>query len=271
VPECDTGEIIDEGARIGAALAQMGERIGFQVALSPPAKPGAPPVKAGVQSDMSKPHAIVVDQTGARYINESGATVDFCRGMIERNRSVPAVPSWLVVDSQYIAKYMLAGSMPGAKKPPAWFETRFLRRSDSFEALAAECGMDPGTLRASIERFNGFARQGRDEDFGRGRSAYDQWLGDALHAPSPSLGPLEQAPFYALQVFPGDVSSFGGLLTDAQARVLRADGTPIPGLYATGTATASVMGRVEAGGGGSIGPTFTWAYIAAQHAAGLQN
>ncbi len=262
VPESDTGEMIEEGVRIGAAIAQMKERIGFQVVLPPGGKP------TGVQSDMSKPHAIVVDQTGVRYICESGATVDFCRGMLERNKTAPAVPSWLVIDSQYMRKYMLAGSMPGSKKPQPWYDSKFLRRGDTLEQLATECGMDPGKLKASVERFNGFVRNGRDEDFHRGESAYDHWLGDAMHQPSPSLGTLEEGPYFALQVYPGDVSTFGGLVCDVQARVLRPDGSVISGLYATGTSTASVMGRVEAGGGGSIGPTFTWAYIAARHAAG---
>jgi 3-oxosteroid 1-dehydrogenase len=126
--------------------------------------------------------------------------------------------------------------------------------------------MDPAKLRATVQRFNEFARNGRDEDFHRGESAYDEWLGDALHLPSPSLGTLEEGPYFALQVYPGDVSTFGGLVTDADARVLRTDGSAIPGLYATGTSTASVMGRVEAGGGGSIGPTLTWAWVAARHA-----
>jgi 3-oxosteroid 1-dehydrogenase len=261
VPETDTGEMIEECARIGAAVAQMEQRIGFQVALPPGGKP-----PAGVQSDMSKPHAIVVDQTGVRYIRESGATVDFCRGMLERNKTVPAVPSWMVIDSQYLRKYMLAGSMPGSKKPQAWYDSKFLRRGETLDELAAECGMDPAKLRATVQRFNEFARNGRDEDFHRGESAYDEWLGDALHLPSPSLGTLEEGPYFALQVYPGDVSTFGGLVTDADARVVRTDGSAIPGLYATGTSTASVMGRVEAGGGGSIGPTLTWAWVAARHA-----
>jgi 3-oxosteroid 1-dehydrogenase len=265
VPDCDTGEMIEEGARIGAALAQMDLRVGYQVALPP----GERKVKATMQGDMSKPHALVVDQSGVRYMKESGATVDFCRGMFERNRTVPAIPSWMVIDSQYLPKYMLAGTLAGSKKPESWFETKFLRTGETLDALAAECGMDPAKLRASIERFNGFARQGRDDDFGRGESPYDQWLGDELHRPSPSLGTLEKGPFFAIQIFPGDVSTFGGLVTDSRARVQRPDGTVIPGLYATGTSSASMMGAVEAGGGGSIGPAFTWAYIAARDAAGL--
>jgi 3-oxosteroid 1-dehydrogenase len=263
--EGDTGEMIEEGVRIGAAIAQMGERIGMPVALPP----GDPQRQIAVQSDMSKPHAIVVDQTGTRYQCESGSYVDFCRGIQERNKAAPAIPSWMVIDSQYLRKYMLAGTMPGSQKPQAWYDSKFLRRAETLEQLAADCGMDPARLRASVERFNGFARQGRDDDFHRGESAYEKWLGDALQKPSPSLGTVEEGPFFALQVYPGDVSTYGGLVTDAQGRVLRADGSVIPGLYATGTSTASVMGRLEPGGGGSVGPSFTWGFIAARHAASV--
>jgi 3-oxosteroid 1-dehydrogenase len=162
---------------------------------------------------------------------------------------------------------MLAGSMPGKKKPQAWYEQKFLRSGDTLQALALECGMDPAKLQACVERFNGFARNGRDLDFQRGDHVYSQWLGDALNQQSPALGAIEQGPFYAIQVYPGDVSTFGGLVTDAHARVLREDGSVIAGLYATGTSTASVMGRASPGAGASIGPSFTWGYVAANHAA----
>jgi 3-oxosteroid 1-dehydrogenase len=266
IPE-DTGDMIEEGMRIGAASAQMGERIGMPIVLLP----GTPPRKATMANDVTKPHCITVDQTGARYMNEAGSSVEYCRKMLERNKEAAAIPSWMVFDSQYLKTYMLAGSMPGPKKPQAWFDQKFLRKADTLEGLAATCGMDAVKLRASVERFNGFSRAGRDEDFHRGEHVYEQWQGDPLREPSPnkalmSLGPLEQAPFYALQVFPGDVSTYGGLVTDSQGRVLRTDGSVIEGLYATGTSTASVMGRVEPGPGGSVGPSFTWGYLAAKHA-----
>lgn len=258
----DTGDMIEEGMRIGAAIAQMSERIGTQVVLPP----GNPRIKPVMTNDVSKPHAITVDQTGVRYMNEAGSSVEFCRKMRERNEQAPAVPSWMVFDSQYVNKYMLAGSMPGPKKPQAWFDRKFLRKGDTLDELAIACGLDASKLRATMERFNSFARNGRDEDFHRGEHAYEQWLGDPLREASKSLGPIEQGPFYALQLFPGDVSTFGGLVTDTHARVLRPDGSAIEGLYATGTSTASVMGKVEPGPGGSVGPSFTWGYIAAKHA-----
>jgi len=254
--------MIEEGARIGAAIAQMGERIGMPVAF-PTGKQGA---KATMGNDVAKPHCITVDQMAVRYMNEAGSSVEYCRKMLARNEQVPAVPSWMVFDTQYLNTYMLAGTMPGPKKPQAWFDEKFLRKGDTLEALAAACSIDPVQLRATVERFNGYARAGRDQEFHRGEHIYEQWQGDPLRESSKSLGPIEQGAFYALQVFPGDVSTFGGLVTDEHARVLRPDGSTIQGLYATGTSTASVMGPVEPGAGGSVGPSFTWGYLAGKHA-----
>lgn len=132
--------------------------------------------------------------------------------------------------------------------------------------LAKACGMNPANLIASVTRFNEFARKGKDEDLHRGDTAYSRFLGDKAHKPSPSLGTIEKPPFYAYRVYPGDVGTFGGVVTDVHARVLRADGSSIPGLYATGISTASVMGRVYPGAGASVGPSFVWGYVAANHA-----
>ena len=58
----------------------------------------------------------------------------------------------------------------------------------------------------------------------------------------------------------------GGVVTDDKARVLRDDGTPIAGLYATGVSTASVMGRTSPGSGVNVGPSFVWGFVAANTA-----
>jgi 3-oxosteroid 1-dehydrogenase len=119
-----------------------------------------------------------------------------------------------------------------------------------------------------VERFNGFVEKDKDEDFNRGERAYDRWLGDPYHKKNASLGAISEGPFYAVEVVPGDVGTYGGVVTDADARVLREDGTVIEGLYATGISTASVMGRAYAGAGASVGPSFVWGYVAAKHAVG---
>jgi 3-oxosteroid 1-dehydrogenase len=81
--------------------------------------------------------------------------------------------------------------------------------------------------------------------------------------PNSCLAPLWEPPFYALKIVPGDLGTKGGMVTDARARVLTADGTAIPGLYAAGNASAAVMGHSYAGSGSTIGPAMTFGYVAA--------
>ena len=258
----DTGEMMQEMMRLGAAVAQMEEMVGNPVAL-PPLLPDR---IALVVSEIAKPHSLVVDQSGERYTNETQSYMSFCQDMLRRNKMVPAVPSWLIFDSQYMTKYMVAGTLPGSAKPPAWYDRGWLKEAASVGELAAKLGIDALKLNMTIERFNGYARRGKDEDFNRGGRAFDRFLGDRTQRPSPAMAPVEKAPFYAYQFYPGDVGTYGGVITDIHARVLREDGTVIPGLYATGTSTAGVMGRVYPGAGASVGPSFVWGYVAAKHA-----
>ena len=264
--EGDTGEMIREMMRHGAAIGQMEEMVGYQTTLSPGSENAT--VKPPAQGLTAAPHAILVDQSGVRYMNEGGSYMAYCKGMLERNKTIPAVPSWAIFDSQYLRKYMLAGTMPGSRKPDSWRKEGYLRQADTIAELATLLGVEPESLTATVARFNGFVAANHDADFGRGARAYDRWLGDEYNKPSGALGAIDQAPFYSVPVLPGDVSTFGGVVTDAQARVLRQDGSPIRGLYATGTSTASVMGRAYPGAGSSVGPAFTWGFVAANHAAG---
>ena len=262
--EGDTGEIIGEAMRLGAVVAQMEERVGNPVAFPPDKQPPEPVV---VHGDLAKPHSLLVDQGGTRYLCEADSYVNISRGILQRNQVAPASPSWLVLDSRFLATYPLAGNLRGSKKPASWIDNNFLRRGDSIEELARACDMPPDALRATVDRFNSMVERGRDEDFHRGENVYQRWLGDGLLPEgSQTLGTVEQGPFYAIPVYPGDVSTFGGLVTDSGARVLRQDGSAIEGLYATGTSTASVMGRGCPGAGASIGPALTWAYVAANTA-----
>ena len=267
--ESDMGDMHVEMERIGGVLAQMDEMVGYQCTPVPGWEKQDPMPPA--QNLTGKPHAILVDQSGVRYLAEGGSYEAYCEKMIKRNREVPAVPSWAIFDAHYIDNYMLAGTMPGRNKPKAWSEQGYLRQADGIEALARQIEVDPGTLKQTVDRWNGFVDNGVDEDFHRGERAYDSWLGDKRHQPNPSLGRIDKAPFYAVPVVPGDVSTYGGVITDVHGRVVKADGTPIEGLYATGVSTASVMGRVYPGAGASIGPSLTFGYIAARHAANLDN
>jgi 3-oxosteroid 1-dehydrogenase len=263
----DTGEMLEEAERVGARLAQMDQVLGMEIAMVPGMT--SDDVYPPMQQQMSKPHAIVVDQTGIRYHRESVSYMEFAKAMFLRGRDVLANPSWMIFDSQYIDNYMLANSLPGRKKPPQWSQSGFLRTGRTIEALAHACDIPPENLRRTIDRFNGFVRKGHDEDFQRGSRAYDRFVGDPMHRPSPSLGSIEKGPFYAVQIFAGDIGTFGGIVTDQYSRALRKDGSVISGLYATGNSTASVFGGFYPGAGGTLGPSFTFGYIAAKHAAGI--
>ena len=262
--EGDTGEMILEMKRQGAAIAQMEEMVGNQMSIPPGMENEA--IKPVVQGMTAAPHAILVDQSGVRYMNESGSYMTYCQGMLARHKTVPAVPSWAIMDSQYMKNYGLVTSpFPSAKKPQEWYDKGYLKKADTLEELAALLNMEPETLRATVDRFNGFVAKNHDDDFNRGDRAYDRWLGDIYHPKNASLGSISEGPYYAVQVVPGDVGTYGGVVTDVNARVLREDGTVITGLYATGVSTASVMGRAYAGAGASVGPSFVWGYVTAKH------
>ena len=263
VAEGDTGEMIQEMMRHGAAIAQMDSFVGSPLSLPPGSEVW--PIKPGAQGVTAAPHAILVDQTGVRYLNEGGSYTEYCQRMIEHNKGAPAIPSYAIFDNRVMKSVMIAGTMPGSKKPAEWTEQGFLHSADTIEGLAALLNIDPATLRGTVDRFNGFVAANEDKDFKRGARAYDRWLGDVYHKSNASLGSISEGPFYAVQVVPGDVGTYGGVVTDEHARVLRENGLPIEGLYATGVSTASVMGRAYAGAGASVGPSFVWGYVTAKH------
>ena len=118
-----------------------------------------------------------------------------------------------------------------------------------------------------MQRFNPFAASGVDEDFHRGDSAYDKYYSDPTVKPNPSLHRIDQGPFYAVKIVPGDLGTKGGLVTDEQARVLREDGSVVEGLYAAGNVSSAVMGRTYAGPGATIGPALTFGWLAVEHLA----
>ena len=145
--------------------------------------------------------------------------------------------------------------------------TRFLIKAETVEELAQKLEVPTGRLQATLSRFNEMARRGKDEDFGRGESASDRYYGDDRVKPNPCLLPLDRAPFYAIPLYPGDLGTKGGLVTDARGRVLTESGAAIAGLYAAGNTSASIMGRSYPGAGGTIGPAMCFGFLAAEAAA----
>ncbi len=257
-PDGDQGTVIELVSQHGAALALMDD------AWWGPSTVGPEGRVTFTLAERSMPFSLVVDGLGQRYLNESESYVDFGHHMLERQSAAPSVPSWLVADVRHARRYLNSSLVSGRKK---WRRAGLLLRADTLTGLAEQMGLPEGALEATVQRFNGFARTGVDEDFNRGATAYDNYYGDPGVKPNPNLGPLEKGPFCAIRLYPGDLGTKGGLLTDEHARVLREDGSFIPGLYAAGNTTASVMGRTYPGAGSTIAPAMVFGYLAARHAA----
>jgi 3-oxosteroid 1-dehydrogenase len=221
-------------------------------------------------AERTLPGGIMVNARGERFMNESLPYVEAVHRMYggdEYGRGDGPgenIPCWMIIDQRYRNRYVFAGVPPRRPFPGRWYKAGVIQRADSVGELAAKIGVDAATLEGTVERFNGFAKAGKDEQYERGDSGYDRYYGDPTVKPNPCLSPIAQGPFYAVTMVPGDLGTKGGVRTDVRARVLRADGSVIDGLYAAGNVSAPVMGHTYAGPGATIGPAITFGYLAAQ-------
>ncbi|HEU4360656.1 MAG TPA: FAD-binding protein [Mycobacterium sp.] len=265
-----TGDGIREGERVGGSTELLDEAWWFPAICWPDGR------LQFMLNERMMPSQFVVNGNGERFVNEAAPYMDFAHAMIEGQRSgVTHIPCWLITDQRSFNRYVVAGHLPlpkvpgapvptGRRMPPAWLESGVVKAADSFGELATAIGVSPTRLQHTAERFNQLARAGRDYDFGRGDSIYDNYYGDPTLA-NPNLHPLRKPPYYAFQIILGDLGTSGGLRTDEFARVLRAGDIVIDGLYAVGNTAAALMGRSYAGAGATIGPAMTFGYVAAQH------
>jgi 3-oxosteroid 1-dehydrogenase len=220
-------------------------------------------------AERNLPGSIIVNADGRRFMNEALPYVEAVHEIYKGEESgVTHVPSWMVIDQRYRNRYLFAGLGPRQPFPGHWYKSGVIKKASTIEGLAAEIGVPADSLVATVERFNGFAATGVDEDFHRGESAYDKYYSDPTVKPNPSLHRIHHGPFYAVKIVPGDLGTKGGLVTDERGRVVRPDGSVIEGLYAAGNCSSAVMGNTYAGPGATIGPAMTFGYLAALDIAG---
>ncbi len=257
----DTGEAIATAMGLGAQTALMDE------AWWLPAPKTGRFGQSTLDQARQRPRTIYVDAAGRRFCNESNSYMEVGKAMYERDKTSRAVPCWLIFDDRYRKRYAHVRSHPGYF-PKQMFESGRLKKAATLAELAEQCGIDADGLVETVDHFNEHARNGVDPDYGRGESAYNRSLGDPHRKlANPCLGPIDEGPYYACEVLPGDIGTCGGLVTDEHARVLDEHDRPIEGLYATGNSTATVMGRHYLGPGASIANTMVFGYLAARHAA----
>jgi len=194
------------------------------------------------------PHCILVNREGRRFVSEGsaslGAAVD-ARGPDGKPKHIPA---WRIFDSRYVNRL---SAMYAAKDPG------FVRTASTIEALAAKIGLDPQVLKTTVERFNGWSKEGVDRDFHRGETTWERH-----YTKDRGLATVEKPPFHAAPFLYASVGTKGGPRTNRRCEVLRPDKSVIGGLYCAGIAMANPIGTKGVGAGTTIGPCLTFGYIA---------
>jgi fumarate reductase flavoprotein subunit len=120
----------------------------------------------------------------------------------------------------------------------------------TIEETARIAGVDPARLRATADRFNGFVRAGQDADFGRTQ-----------------LYPIGEGPYYLVEQKLRFASTLGGLKINEAMQVLRANDSPVAGLYAAGEIVGGVQGK-ESMPGCNVGWALTSGRLAGLSVAG---
>lgn len=260
-PPFNEGDGLIMAMEVGADLSNMAEAWNFPSFMIPGETYEGRPLSRAINAERNGPHVIWVNRHGKRFVNEAANYNSIGKAFqdIETNEAAfENLPAWAIVDSQFRSNYPLGTSMPEDPDP------QWAVRADSLHELAKKVGIDAKELERTIVRWNGFVREGKDEDFGKGESKFDRFQGDK-EAPQPNMGTIEKGPFYALPIHTGALGTKGGPRTNKHAQVLNVRGNPIAGLYAAGNVAASIAGPGYFGRGSTLGPGMTWGYIAGNH------
>jgi succinate dehydrogenase/fumarate reductase flavoprotein subunit len=261
-PEANTGD----GLRLAEAVGgTVDPTIPNAAAWVPTSVTTRPDGSKGVMPhfiDRAKPGVIVVTRHGKRFTNEANSYHDFVQDLVKVTKGDKEIFAWEICDHKTLREYGMGTVAPFPLPIGRHLRTGYLKRGETVEVLAREIGVDPTTLKSTVDIFNKDARKGADPAFGRGSKAYNRYQGDALNTPNPCVRPIESGPYYAIKLVIGEIGTFAGLAVDEQTRVLDARKQPIEGLHAVGNDAASIMGGNYPGAGITLGPALTFGYVA---------
>lgn len=217
--------------------------------------------------DRAKPGVVAVGANGRRFANEASSYHDFVQALVAMLTETGTKSAWLLADRKALRRYGLGAvpAFPGRVGP--YLRSGYLKQADSIDKLADAIGVNVGALTDTIARTNADASKGVDDAFGKGGSQYQTYLGDAENKPNPCLRPLDHPPYFAVEIFPGDIGTSMGLRIDPDARVLDREGHAIPRLFACGNDANSIMAGAYPGAGITLGPALTFGYVAGKTAA----
>ncbi len=261
----NTGDGIRIGLTAGGQLGEGEAGNAFWTPVSCFRRPdGSDGVFPHILTDRAKPGMIAVNQAGVRFANEAVSYHAFVQAMFRADNVSPSIPAYLICDRKALWTYGLGAVKPFTLSLRGPIESGYLVQADTIGALGVRLGIDSEALVRTVGGYNQDAVEGQDRAFGRGGDAYQRHVGDSDHAPNPCVAPIVTPPFYAVTLRPGDLGTSAGLVTDAAARVLGADGAPIRHLYACGNDMNSLMRGAYPGPGITLGPALTFGYLAAR-------
>ncbi|ARP95680.1 FAD-dependent oxidoreductase [Bordetella genomosp. 13] len=203
------GEAVVWGEALGASLANMGA---YQAHASL-----ADPHGSLVTWTVVEKGGVVVDAQGRRFGDESMGYSAFAALELDR-----AGPFYVVADTR-VRDLTAAGQEEYAEL----VAHNGVLQADDAHALAARLGLPGDALADTLSAAAAAARGEAEDPHGR-----THW----------GLGAL-QAPYTATRIGPALFHTQGGLRVDDDGRVLRADGSAVPGLYAGGGAAAGISGN----------------------------
>lgn len=267
-PQGNSGDGITLAQQSGAALGQGHVYPAFWTPVSILKRPDGSELRyPHLVWDRAKPGLMAVNGAGERFVNESTSYHEFVNGMYASHGKVPSFPAFLVCDAAFIKRWGLGLALPGGRPHEHLVRAGYLHRADTLQELAAKLGLPVQAFEQSVERFNRWAELGRDDDFAKGGTEYNRYLGDPDHQPNPCLGAIRQGPFYAVKVYAGDIGTALGIAANEHAQALDATGQAIPGLYVAGNDMHSVMGGQYPAPGITLGPALTFGWLAGRHLA----
>jgi len=262
-PPHNTGDGIRMASKVGAKLGNMREAWWGPMVAIPGDVTDGHQTSTLLRFERTGPGSIIVNRNGERFVNEAHNYNDMTKAFHTfdpRAYGYTNLPAYLIFDQRHLDEYGFL-SHRADQPTPEW-----LTVGDSLVDLAQQLGVDPSNLELTVKQFNADASNGVDPAFHRGESAYDRYWGDQL-APHPALGPVDQCPYYGIEVFSGVIGTKGGITTDGEGRALDPFDDVIPGLFAAGNTTSHPMGPGYPGAGGTLGPGMTMGYAAGCRAA----
>ncbi|NQW01780.1 MAG: FAD-dependent oxidoreductase [Rhodospirillales bacterium] len=263
-----TGDGLKLGQSAGGAVPEDGNNAYWAPVSRFVREDGTPAVYPHTVTDRGKPGFMAINDKGERFTNESNSYHDFVQGMFLAYRNRPSITSYLICDSRSLWEYGLGAVKPRNIGLRHHLKTGYVTAADSLDELASKIGVDPQGLTDTVAVYNRDSLAGVDTQFGRGSNAYHAYTGDPNHQPNPCMRPLETAPYYAVQIYPGDLGTAAGLNTTKDGQVIGRHGKPIEGLYACGNDMAGIMTGSYPGPGITLGPALVFGYLTAMHIAG---